>query len=69
MDNRNQRRIEFKHWIFQYRIKLNYFPFESLKRRVLLYKIRKYLDNLWKEDRRLLEMEDIKLTGDKVRHK
>jgi len=59
---RSQRRIEFKHWIFEYRIKLNYFPFESLKRRVLLYQIRKYLDNLWKEDRRLLEMEDIKLT-------
>ena len=56
-----QKRLEFKHWIFNYRFKFNYFPFETLKRRVLLYQIRRFLMNVWKEDIKLLEIDETKL--------
>lgn len=59
---RVQTRLEFKHWIFNYRFKFNYFPFEPLKRRLLLSQIRRFLENIWKEDRKLLEFDESKLT-------
>ena len=37
------------------------FPFETLKRRVLLFQIRNFLENVWKEDRKLLEFDAPKL--------
>ena len=58
---RVQKRLEYGHWIFNYRFKFNYFPFETLKRRVLLSQIRKFLENVWKEDRKLLEINESKL--------
>ena len=59
---RVQKRLEYnKHWIFNYRFKFNYFPFETLKRRVLLFQIRNFLENVWKEDRKLLEFDAPKL--------
>ena len=55
---RLEKRFDLKEGIFDYTIKLNFFPFEIVKRKVLLYQLKKHLKKLMKEDKKLLETDE-----------
>eukprot|EP01017_Pseudomicrothorax_dubius_P050235 TRINITY_DN9473_c0_g1_i1.p1 TRINITY_DN9473_c0_g1~~TRINITY_DN9473_c0_g1_i1.p1 ORF type:complete len:342 (+),score=59.61 TRINITY_DN9473_c0_g1_i1:215-1240(+) len=50
---RSQERLKWNHWIFNYNFKLNFFPFEPLKRALLLAQIKSQINYLEKEDKAL----------------
>lgn len=50
--------FEMTHWLFDYRLKFNFFPLEFLKKVIILLQIRKHVKKLMKEDRRLLETDE-----------
>jgi hypothetical protein len=46
----SKKRIVFKHWLFNWDIKLNFWPFEFFKRKLLIAQINNHIERLRRQD-------------------
>lgn len=55
---KSDKRFSLTHWIFDYRIKLMFFPFGQLRKMLLYFQIQRNIRQLIVEDKKLLQLED-----------
>lgn len=60
---KSEKRFSLTHWIFDYRIKLTFFPFGHLRKMLLYYQIQRNLRQLIGEDQKLLSLEDERINN------
>lgn len=54
----SERRLEMKHWIFEYRMKMNFFPLENIRKKIILFQIKRHLKKIMKEDHKLMAISE-----------